>query len=93
MKILFDDICKYIPFPYGVVVKGAWKLIPAGQQESFLVKVNEVVDQGVDLEKREVLIQEIVDHLAKQFPAVAPQKHRIQDALRKVVKLAVDQKA
>ncbi len=84
-KITFDDICKYIPFPYGSLAKGAWKMVPPTQQEEFLNKVNELAAPGLDPEKRDALINQLVDKLVVQIPAVEPHKDKVVDALKKVI--------
>jgi hypothetical protein len=88
MIIDFDYICKFIPFPYGTAAKMAWKAVPAGHQDAFLLTVNEMVRQGTDPEKQDKLINDCVERLVKTFSLLEPQKSRLRDALKMVAKKA-----
>jgi hypothetical protein len=93
VTINFEDICKYIPFPYGTAAKMAWKAVPSGQQDAFLLKVNEMVSQGADPEKQEKLINDCVDRLVQTFSLLEPQKARLRDALKTVAKKCMEKMA
>jgi hypothetical protein len=85
MAIGFDDVCKYIPFPYGSAAKLAWKVVPTEHQNTFITKINQAVALGNDSEQREKLINEGVDNLTIKCTILAPHKERIKDALNKMV--------
>lgn len=62
----FDDLCKFIPFPYGSMAKMAWSRVPEKQQEEANQRIADFAEKAADPNTNlDQLIDQEIEQLKK----------------------------